>query len=200
MTAAPYREVVVATGNPGKLLEIRAILGELPVSLRSAAAFPEVRFPEEGDDYEQNAIEKARAVARDTGRVAIGDDSGIEVAALGGRPGPRSARYGGEGLDDAGRVAKLLEELEGVDDRAARFVCWAAVATPDGDVATAFGECVGRILSAPRGDGGFGYDPIFEVGETGRSMAELPEARKNEISHRARALNALLPSLRKVLP
>jgi len=189
----PYREVVVATSNRGKLLEIRAILGDLPVSLRGLDAFPEVRLPEERDDYEENARAKALAAARDTGRLAVGDDSGLEVDGLSGGPGPRSARFGGDGLDDAGRARALLAALEGRDGgaRAARYVCVAALATPEGQVAVARGECAGRILEAPRGRGGFGYDPVFEVEESGRSMAELPPARKNALSHRGRAFRAL---------
>jgi XTP/dITP diphosphohydrolase len=186
------REVVVATSNAGKLVEIRALLGDLPLALCGLDAFPGVTMPEEGDDYAQNARAKAQAVARATGRVALADDSGLEVDGLDGRPGPRSARYGGAGLDDAGRVARLLEELAGREGaaRSARFVCVACVASPDGSTAIARGVCEGRILEAPRGAGGFGYDPVFEA-EPGRAMAELPAARKNEISHRARAFRAL---------
>jgi XTP/dITP diphosphohydrolase len=191
--AARGTEVVVATSNPGKLREIRQLLVGLPVELCALDAFPEVEMPAEGDDYTANALAKARSVARETGRVAIADDSGLEVDGLGGRPGPHSARYGGEGLDDAGRVARLLEEMAGLEAaaRAARFVCVAAVAAPNGDAATARGECGGRILEAPRGDEGFGYDPIFLAHEAGVAMAELPEPEKNRISHRARALRAL---------
>ena len=199
MSGPPYREIVVATSNPGKLLEFRAILGELPLSLRALSAFPEVVLPEEGEEYEANAVAKARAAARDTGRAALGDDSGLEVDALGGAPGPLSARYGGPDLDDAGRVAHLLEALRDVEGpaRSARFVCVAALALPEGGVVTARGECPGRILEAPRGDGGFGYDPVFEVEGRGRSMAELPAADKNRLSHRARALAQLTDALRK---
>ena len=183
-------ELVLATGNPGKLREFREILGELSVTFESMASFPEVELPEEGDDYEANAATKARVLAEATGRPALADDSGIEVTALGGRPGPRSARFGGEDLDDAGRLAKLLADLDasGATDRSARFVCLAALAFPDGEVITARGECPGRILDAPRGGRGFGYDPIFEVEPGGRSMAELSPTEKNRISHRARAL------------
>jgi XTP/dITP diphosphohydrolase len=186
-------ELVLATSNPGKLREFRAILGELSVTFQALAAFPEVELPEEGDDYEANAVAKARAIADATGRPALADDSGIEVAALGGRPGPRSARFGGADLDDTGRLEKLLADLaaSGETDRSARFVCVAALAFPGGEVATARGECPGRILDAPRGGRGFGYDPIFEVEVGGRSMAELPPAEKNRISHRARALLSL---------
>jgi XTP/dITP diphosphohydrolase len=172
----PFPELVLATSNPGKLLEFRAILGDLSVVFRALAAFPEVQLPEEGDDYEANAVAKARAIAEGAGRPALADDSGIEVAALGGRPGPHSARFGGAHLDDAGR---------------------AALAFPGGEVITARGECPGRILDAPRGRSGFGYDPIFEVEGGGRSMAELPPSEKNRISHRARALLSLRDIIRQ---
>jgi XTP/dITP diphosphohydrolase len=187
------REWVVATANRGKLREIRAILAEAPVSLRSLDGFPGLRLPPEGDDYAANAVAKARAVARATGRVAIADDSGLEVAGLGGRPGPRSARYGGPGLDDAGRVKALLAAMTGLRgaERSARFVCVAALATPEGGGFTARGECRGRILASPRGQGGFGYDPVFEVEGLGRAMAELPDAEKHRVSHRGRAFRAL---------
>jgi XTP/dITP diphosphohydrolase len=195
---AAYREVVLATSNPGKLLEVRGLLGDLPILLRSAEAFPDVLLPEEGDDYRANAVAKARTAARDTGRLALADDSGLEVEALGGGPGPRSARYGGPGLDDRGRIAVLLEALANVpaERRRARFVCVAALATPEGEVVTARGECAGRILDAPRGRGGFGYDPVFEPEGRGRSMAELPPGVKNRISHRARAFRALADAIR----
>jgi XTP/dITP diphosphohydrolase len=195
----PYPELVLATSNPGKLLEFRAILGDLPVALRALAAFPEVQLPEEGEEYQANAVAKARAIAEGAGRPALADDSGIEVAALGGGPGPHSARFGGTHLDDAGRVEKLLADLaaSGKADRSARFVCVAALAFPDGEVITARGECPGRILDAPRGRGGFGYDPIFEVEGGGRSMAEIPPEEKNRISHRARALLFLRDAIRR---
>jgi XTP/dITP diphosphohydrolase len=181
----------VATRNPGKVREIRAILGELDLELREPPEAGE--FPEEGDDYAENAARKALTLARGWQRPALADDSGLEVDALGGAPGPRSARYGGPGLDDAGRVQRLLAELAGVPRvrRGARFVCVAALAEPDGSVATARGECAGRILGAPRGVGGFGYDPVFWVEELGAAMAELPASIKNRISHRARAFTGL---------
>ena len=194
-------ELVLASSNPGKLREVRAILDDLPLSLRSAKAFPELLLPEEGDDYEVNAVAKARAAARASGRLALADDSGLEVAGLEGGPGPRSARFGGAGLDDGGRIEKLLEALAGVapEQRAARFVCVAALATPESEVVTARGECRGRILEVPRGRGGFGYDPVFEVEGRGRSMAELAPNDKNRISHRARAFRALADALRQRL-
>ena len=191
------KELVVATGNPGKLVEIREILADFPLTLRSLADFPPLDFPEEGHDYEGNAVVKARLAAAHTGLPALADDSGLEVDALGGRPGVRSARYGGPGLDDAGRVARLLEEVGGAasDERGARFVCVAACALPTGVVETARGECAGQILQAPRGSGGFGYDPVFQPSGESVSMAELPPARKNEISHRGRAFRALAEGL-----
>lgn len=195
--AAARPVVVLATSNPGKRHEVRALLGELAIELVDLSAFPGVALPSEGDDYERNALGKALAAARATGRLALGDDSGLEVEALGGGPGPRSARYGGPGLDDAGRVAKLLEALAGVpvEKRAARFVCAAALATPEGESVVRRGACAGRILESARGAGGFGYDPVFQPDGWPVSMAELPAAEKNRISHRARAFQGLLPEI-----
>jgi XTP/dITP diphosphohydrolase len=193
-------DLVLATANPGKRAELAELLAPLGLHLASLAELAPIELPEEGDDYAENATAKARAVARASGLPALGDDSGIEVAALAGAPGPRSARYGGAGLDDAGRSARLLRALEGTADaeRSARFVCVAALATPDGELTRAFGECRGRILRAARGSGGFGYDPVFEPEGQALSMAELPPAVKNQISHRARALIALRPALQRL--
>jgi XTP/dITP diphosphohydrolase len=186
-------EVVVATSSAGKLREIRALLADLPVVLVGLAQLPPVTLPEEGDAYEQNARAKALAAAAQTGRIAVADDSGLEVAGLGGGPGPRSARYGGPGLDDAGRVAHLLRALRDLhgEARAARFVCVAAAATPAGRVVCARGECAGRIREAPLGEAGFGYDPVFEPSGETRSMAQLAPEEKQRRSHRARAFRAL---------
>jgi len=186
-------KLVVATRNEGKLREIASILAGLPIEI---VALPDpVTLPEEGDAFEPNAIAKALAAARATGCAALGDDSGLEVDALGGAPGVYSARWGGPQLDDAGRNARLLAALEGVPEprRTARFVCVAALATPDAVVATARGACEGAILRAPQGQGGFGYDPIFAVGA--RSMAELAPAEKDAISHRGAAFRALVPEI-----
>lgn len=201
MSAAPRRAIVVATKNPGKLREIRAILADLDEEWLTLRDFPSVALPEEGDDYAENALDKARTAARETGCVAIADDSGLEVDGLDGRPGPRSARYGGPGLDDGGRVEHLLEEMRALtgDRRSARFVCVAAVATPAGQTALARGECPGRILEAPRGGGGFGYDPVFESADLGAPMSELSEAEKNRISHRGRAFAALRAAIEAIL-
>ncbi len=186
-------EIVVASSNPGKLREFRAILSDRSFRLLGLGDFPPLALPEEGDDYAANARAKARHAADGLGRWALADDSGLEVEALGGRPGPYSARYGGPGLDDAGRCQRLLAELEGVEDgrRGARFVCVAALAAPGGELWSARGELEGRVLRAPRGRGGFGYDPIFQLAD-GRALAELSEAEKNQLSHRARAVAALL--------
>jgi XTP/dITP diphosphohydrolase len=199
--AAAGSLVVLATTNPGKLVEITAILAGLPLVLRGLDAFPGLILPKEGHDYEANAIAKAQTAARGSARPALADDSGLEVEALGGAPGPHSARFGGPGLSDAQRVERLLSELVGVppERRGARFVCLAALAVPDGGVVTARGECRGRILSAPRGSGGFGYDPVFEVSARGCSMAELPLDEKNRISHRAGAFRGLVGALRAEL-
>lgn len=193
MSVAPT--VAIATGNPGKVREIRALLADVAVTLRPFSG--DLAFPEEGDAYEPNAVAKARTLAEAWGVPALADDSGLEVAALDGAPGPLSARFGGPGLDDAGRVDHLLEALRDVprQRRVARFVCVAALAHPDGRVVARRGECEGRILSAPRGVGGFGYDPVFWVPERGAAMAELPASEKNRISHRARAFQGLRPEL-----
>ena len=197
MSHGPGLPVVVATSNPGKFREIEALLDGLPLSLRGLSDYPDFAPPEEGDDYAENAVAKAGACARHAGQLALGDDSGLEVTGLGGGPGPRSARYGGPGLDDAGRIDALLAALRGRTgkDREARFVCVVALATPDGACVTRRGECAGRILEAPRGGAGFGYDPVFGVADDDRSMAELSPAEKNEISHRARAFRALREEL-----
>jgi len=180
---------VIASGNPGKQREIRQILSGASVHLEGLSRFGEISFPEEGLDYRENAIQKARAVASQIGEIAVADDSGIEVDALDGGPGPLSARYGGEGLNDRERLEKLLSAMVAVPEagRAARFVCFAALATPAGDTVVAYGECKGVILEAPEGEGGFGYDPIFRPDGYALSMAQIEPAVKNRISHRARA-------------
>ncbi|HJO22902.1 MAG: RdgB/HAM1 family non-canonical purine NTP pyrophosphatase [Myxococcota bacterium] len=192
--------VVIATGNPGKLREIREILAQRPIPLIGLDDAGSVKFPEEGDDYEANAVAKAQAAARQLDRPALADDSGLEVNGLGGGPGPHSARYGGAGLDSSDRVAHLLAELAAREgsDRCARFVCVAALATPDGETWTARGECEGSIVEAPEGDGGFGYDPVFRPRGDTRTLACWPAAEKNRISHRARAFRALSDAVERV--
>lgn len=187
------RRWIVATGNPGKKREIAEILADAPVEIASLDGLPPVSFPEEGLDYRANAVEKARAVAQQLGEVAVADDSGLEVEALDWGPGPLSARFGGDGLDDAGRVSLLLDRLkdEPAPRRRARFVCAAALVTPEGEVVEAWGECSGVILGERRGAGGFGYDPVFQLDGRSVSMAEIEKDEKNRLSHRARAFRLL---------
>lgn len=186
--------LVIATSNEGKLNELRSLFGDLPVQLLSLPSVLGVRLviPEDGATFEANAVTKARTACKATGLYALADDSGLEVKALAGRPGVRSARFAHERATDAENNAALLRELEEVPDteRAARFRCVLALASPwDRDnVQTAEGSVEGVIARAPRGSGGFGYDPLFIVPELGsRAMAELDETDKNKVSHRARA-------------
>jgi len=195
--AAPT--LVMATRNPGKVREIKALLRGLGLKLLGLADFPDLpEIPEAGGSFAENAAAKAREVARLTGLPALADDSGLEVAALGGRPGVFSARYAQDRTTprppgDRDNWGKLLQELQGVpwEERDARFVCEMALALPDGRLFRARGECAGYIALSPRGEQGFGYDPVFWVPQQQRTMAELPPRVKNRISHRARALEAL---------
>jgi XTP/dITP diphosphohydrolase len=195
--------IVLATSNEGKVLELRQLLGRLPVQLITAADVlgREFTVPENGDTFDANAITKATAVCQATGLVALADDSGLEVEALGGRPGVRSARFAHDRATDAENNAELLRALEEVELRTARFRCVLALASPwSAEVRLAEGRCEGSIARTPRGSGGFGYDPLFVVEEAqGRAMAELTEDEKNTVSHRARAVRALEPVLRELL-
>lgn len=184
------KQLVVATRNKGKIQEINALLAGLVDQVSSAGDF--VDFPETVEDgvtFEENALKKAREAAHFSGLPALADDSGLVVDALNGRPGVFSARYAGSDAGDAANNARLLEECQGVpdDQRQAAFVCVLAFVTPEGVERLFTGRVAGRILSAARGEGGFGYDPLFLVDGFGRSMAELDMAEKNAISHRAQA-------------
>ncbi len=182
--------LVLATRNAHKVREIGQVLGP-GFRLRSLADFPEVpEAPEEGETFEANAVQKAAFAARALGVPAMADDSGLEVDALQGAPGVRSARFAGERATSAENNAKLLRLLKGVQEaqRSARFRCVIALALPDGTARTAEGACAGRIAEAPRGTGGFGYDPLFIPDGYDRTFAELGEEVKNRISHRAHAL------------
>jgi len=191
---ASDRRIVVASQNAGKCHEIARILEDYEVL--SLAEFASVEFPEEGGDYAENARVKAVVAARSTGLPCVADDSGLEVEAMGGAPGPYSARYGGPGLDDRGRLERLLEELASVTaPRRARFYCVAACGWPDGSSEVAVGTCDGVILETPRGDAGFGYDPVFQPDGFSRSMAELDRQEKDGLSHRGRAFRALEPAI-----
>jgi XTP/dITP diphosphohydrolase len=193
----------VATLNPAKAREIAALLADLPLEVLSLAEVPGARLPPEGEDsYAANALAKARAAARLTGALALADDSGLEVDALAGRPGVASARFGGPGLTDAERCARLLAALAGVPAarRTARFRAVVALVAPDGRERVVEGTAEGVILEAPRGRGGFGYDPLFYYAPLGQTFAELDPAVKNQVSHRARALAAARAALRDILP
>ena len=182
-------KVVLASKNAHKLQELQDILsaqgGE--VILESAAGV-DVEVKETGTTFEENSLLKARAVMEASGLPAIADDSGLMVDALNGAPGVYSARYGGPGLDDAGRYRLLLENMRGVVDRKCRFVSAITLCMPSGDIVTARGECPGTLAYAPQGENGFGYDPIFFVPEKKKTFAQLTAEEKNAISHRGRAL------------
>jgi XTP/dITP diphosphohydrolase len=196
----------MATKNPGKVRELADLLADLDIQLLSLADFPEVpEIPEEGETFAANAAAKARQVAALTGLPALADDSGLEVAALGGRPGVYSARYAADRTapsppGDEDNWRKLLEEMAQVppEARQARFVCEIALALPDGRLFQAAGECPGIIATAPRGQGGFGYDPVFWLPELGATMAEVGLAVKNRLSHRAAALKQAKEIIRRL--
>ncbi|MGD8625646.1 MAG: RdgB/HAM1 family non-canonical purine NTP pyrophosphatase [Anaerolineae bacterium] len=198
-------KLLVATNNPGKIREYEDLLAELPPGVE--ITFPareglDLEVEESGRTFEENARLKAEAYAAASGLPALADDSGLEVDALGGAPGVRSARYGGPGASDEDRYRKLLAALDGLPAgrRAARFRCVVALALPGGPVWTAEGRFEGEIGFTPRGAHGFGYDPVFVVaGYGGQTLAELAPELKNRISHRARALEAARPHLRAML-
>lgn len=183
--------LVLATKNPGKVREMRGLFGELPLKVLSLTEFPAVADVEEtGTTFRENAELKAREFARQTGQPCLADDSGLEVAALGGAPGVYSARFGGENTGYDEKIAKLLSLVEesGSEDRRARFVCVMSLADVDGRIVhTVEGECRGRIADRPSGSGGFGYDPIFIPDGFAQTFGELSDEVKARISHRARA-------------
>ncbi|MGD8718397.1 MAG: RdgB/HAM1 family non-canonical purine NTP pyrophosphatase [Candidatus Zixiibacteriota bacterium] len=185
--------VVLATENTAKLAEIASILGD-PAELIGLSRFPGIVLPpEDGDTYEENALGKARAVARETGVAALADDSGLEVEFLSGRPGVRSSRYAGPDGDARANNEKLLRELKGAPaaGRRARFVCVAALVALDGREWLARGEVEGSIGLEPVGAAGFGYDPLFVPDGHGRTFAEMASAEKNAISQRTRAFSSI---------
>jgi XTP/dITP diphosphohydrolase len=187
--------LIVATANEHKLRELAELLPG--VELKPLPAGVELP-PEEGDSFAEIALEKARAAHRATGEAAIGDDSGIEAAALGGRPGIHSARYGGPGASDEENLDKLLHEVSVAgDDRRAAYHCALALVEADGTERLFEARCEGVLVEEPRGEGGFGYDPAFVPDDTDdqRTMAELSQAEKNEISHRGRAARLLAAQL-----
>lgn len=205
MILKPKLELLIATSNPGKVRELQEVLRELPVSLRHLAEFPSITAVEEtGSTYEDNAILKALAYSEQTGMCALTDDSGLEVDALGGKPGVLSARFGGEGASDRDRTRRLLKELLPYknDERKARFVCCVAFAGwPQSDcearrttpqvLRVEEGRCEGVITPEARGAMGFGYDPIFIPDSYNETFGELPAHVKRILSHRGKALSKM---------
>ncbi len=187
--------VAIASRNPGKIKEILTICSHWSCEWITAEGreqdWPEIE--EDGQSYLDNALLKARAVSRALGVAALADDSGIEVDALGGAPGPRSARFAGEDASDEQNLKMLIRSVAGVpaSGRTARYRCVAALVWPDGREVWAEGACEGTLIGKPRGTGGFGYDPIFVPAGWDQTMAELPPEEKDRISHRGRALRAL---------
>jgi len=195
-------KLLVATNNLGKVREYEALLRGLPLTLTYLAQEGiDIELEETGSTFAENARLKAIAYARVSGLLTLADDSGLEVDALGGEPGTRSARYAGRGASDEDRYRLLLSKLEGVpwERRTARFRCVIAVARPQGEVRTAEGTCEGVIAFEPKGEHGFGYDPVFYMPEHGRTMAELRPEVKNRISHRARAAEGARRILQELL-
>ena len=191
---------VLASHNQGKLAEMQRILGQLGVEVVLQSELGLALEPEEtGTTFTENARIKAEAVMQASGLPAIADDSGLCVDALNGAPGVYSARYGGPGLDDVGRYRLLLENMRGQLDRRCRFVSAICCCFPNGDRVEARGECPGTLAYAPKGEDGFGYDPIFFVPALKKTFAELSPAEKNAISHRGNALTAFREKLEQYL-
>jgi XTP/dITP diphosphohydrolase len=196
---APTRRLVIATGNVGKLREFRSLLAGLPFELTSSAELNLPSPEETGDTFLANALLKARHAANLSASAAVADDSGLEVDGLNGEPGIYSARYAGVGADDTANNAKLMRALAGIphERRRARYRCALVFVESPGDTAPLIAEAdwQGFILDAPRGAGGFGYDPYFWLPESGKTAAELPPSEKNRLSHRGKALRALRDQL-----
>lgn len=196
---APRRRLLVATGSAHKLIELQRLFGDLPidlVTLRDLGITDEA--PEDGATFEENALQKARWYSAASGEWTLADDSGLEVAALNGAPGVYTRRYAGANATDVQNYEKLLAATVGVADRSARFVCTMALIDPVANSERTFrGECPGTLTTAPRGEFGFGYDPIFEV--DGRTMAERAPAEKDALSHRGRAAVLVAAALRSEL-
>jgi len=193
--------LLLATNNQGKVREYRSLLKDLPYPLVTLAeAGITTVVAEVGQSMEANARLKAAALAKESGLLALADDSGLEVDALGGEPGRLSARYAGENASDSDRISYLLSRLKDVSwqKRTARFRCVIAVATPEGRVELCPGVCEGFITFEPKGEQGFGYDPIFYFPELGKTMAELPLEVKNQVSHRGKAARQVPAALKKL--
>ena len=195
-----HRRLLLATGNQGKIHEFKTLLQSLPFELVTPAELGiTTKVDEVGESLEENARLKATVLAEQSQLLTLADDSGLEVDALGGEPGPLSARYAGEGASDRDRVSYLLSRLRDVPwkKRSACFKCVIAVATPSGEVELCSGRCRGFITFEARGEQGFGYDPVFYLPEMGKTMAELPLEIKNQVSHRGKAARKVYRLLRK---
>jgi XTP/dITP diphosphohydrolase len=195
-------KLVVATKNQGKLREVKALLADYPLEVLSLKDFPDLpEIEETGSTFAENALIKATTVAKQTGLLTLGDDSGLEVDCLDGRPGVLSARFAGEPASDWRNNQKLLALMAGIapEKRTARFRCVVAIVEPTGQSYLAEGTCEGRIGYAMVGDQGFGYDPLFIIPESGLTLAQLDMASKNKISHRSQALKQAIPILLSIL-
>jgi len=197
MTRIP---LVLATRNEGKTGEIRALLADFPVEIKNLTDFgPTPAIEEDGETFEDNAVKKARFIAKILGFPALADDSGLMVEALGNGPGVRSARYAGEEAKDADNNAKLLRELENVENRNAAFACVIAIAVPWGPALIYEGRCEGTITKELVGSKGFGYDPVFYYPPLQKTFGQLSTEEKNQVSHRGQALRQLRDEFDKVL-
>jgi len=195
-------QLVLATKNKGKTLEIKSILSDLPIEIKSLLDFPEIPdIKETGKTFEENALIKAKEVAKLTGLPALADDSGLAVDYLNGAPGIYSARYAGKDANDKKNNKKLLDALKGVplESRGAAFVCVIALCLPKGNCYIKQGKCNGIISFSACGSGGFGYDPIFFLPDYGKTVAELPLDVKNQISHRSQALRKIKSLLKELV-
>lgn len=190
--------LVIATRNSGKFAEFVNLLKGCTYPMISLEEFPDIEIVEDGTTFDENAIKKAKTVVQQTGFLSLADDSGLEVLALGGKPGVHTARYAGDGAGDGDNIQKLLWEMRDVprEHRQARFVCSLALAFPSGEVVLERGLLEGYIDVEPKGRRGFGYDPIFFVPELGVTLSEIGQEQKNRLSHRAKAFN----SIKKHLP
>ena len=192
--------LVIATGNPGKTLEIRDLLKGFPINIKNLDDFgPTPPVVEDGETFDENAYKKASFVSKILGYPALADDSGLVVEALDGAPGVYSARYAGENASDQQRYTKLLEEMKGQSNRRAAFECVISLAVPTGAALTYEGRCEGLIAEKPSGDGGFGYDPVFYYPPLKKTFGELSREEKSLISHRGKALKEFKDEFEKVI-
>ncbi len=189
------KRIIAASSNAHKIKEIQAIMGKFGYEIvsRKDAGVPDFEIEEDGETFEENSFKKASEIMKATGEITVADDSGLMVDYLGGAPGVYSARFAGEECDDHKNNEKLLKHLDGLgaENRKAKFVSVITLVYPDGETLVARGECPGRIIEAPTGENGFGYDPLFVPDGLDKTFAQLTEDEKNEISHRANALKVL---------